>query len=376
MAEKNTNDLIEAPFVHFNNHLVDFIQSMREVLPDKYSRLFAKYYKYYRTFCPDVDKNVSDRRLEFLHEFVDTMSKYIKEISICDEGLFSDDAEYYPNKPIYILKNINFKEMWQDDTVNFSGTTKENIWKFLKSLYIMADHTIKINNEYSDALDKHRKIIADMIQALKQEKKIKNDAVRQLKLEQLEEEKDKIDFASIFEVFGEDNLITSIIIEIIKELGASSGLLSNPIETLTSLMGADQSKLSDIMTKIGNKIQEKMKLRGVTEDQLFEDAKKLQDRLMTKFKNIPQMNSGNGMENIPMKIFEYLKEATAKFETLRKEGKDSSDAEGSAEGFADGGISMDDIKKEFEKFKDHMKDIDPSKIPDFKTFTEDLWKDK
>ena len=42
MAEKNTNDLIEAPFVHFNNHLVDFIQSMREVLPDKYSRLFAK----------------------------------------------------------------------------------------------------------------------------------------------------------------------------------------------------------------------------------------------------------------------------------------------------------------------------------------------
>jgi hypothetical protein len=378
-ATASSNSMLEQSLlannkIDFNNYLVEFIDKMRTVVSNTkdFKRQFAKYYKYYRTFCESEIEN--DRRIEFIIEFVELLSKYNKEISICDEGLFSDDQEYYPKEPIYLLKYIDFKDIWH--SVELSSEVKENIWKYLKTLYIIGTHIVKSVKEYSSIVKKHQSIIKDMINSIKMDQKIKNDAKNQLELDKLQEEADKVDFSSIFEIFGEDNLITSIVVEIAKEMNLSKDMLSNPLTAFTTLMGPDPTKLNGIMAKIAEKVREKMELRGVTEEDLLADAKKIQERLLTKFKNIPNVD---GMENIGIKLYEYLKQAMNKAEAEVNKNKNANgdaneDANEDANGDATGDAtqeeevpasslpvpSLDDLKKEFETFQKSLYDIDPS----------------
>jgi hypothetical protein len=354
--------------IDFNNYLVEFIDKMRTLVSDTkdFKRQFSKYYKYYRSFC-EIE---NDRRIEFIIEFVELLSKYNKEISICDEGLFSDDQEYYPKQHIYLLKCIDFKDIWH--SVQLTSDVKENIWKYLKTLYIIGTHIVKSVKDYSSVVKKHQSIIKDMINSIKMDQKIKNDAKNQLELDKLQEESDKVDFSSIFEIFGEDNLITSIVVEIAKEMNLTKDVLSNPLTAFTTLMGPDPSKLNGIMAKISEKVREKMELRGVTEEDLLADAKKIQERLLTKFKNIPNVE---GMENIGLRLYEYLKQAMNKAETevnKNKKKKENGEEDANEDANEDATQeeddpasslpvpSLDDLKKEFETFQKSLYDIDPS----------------
>src|SRR5437016_14644783 len=105
MSEKFATVTASTHQIQFNNYLVEFIQKLREILtpqqdnkvndngqsqePD-FRRLLAKYYKYYRKFVHQ------DKRIDFIQEFVQYISKYNKEISTCDENLFSEESASYP----------------------------------------------------------------------------------------------------------------------------------------------------------------------------------------------------------------------------------------------------------------------------------------
>jgi len=105
MSDKIKNATASAHQLQFNNYLVTFIEQLQKVVSDDHKRLLKKYYRYYRKY---VDRN---ERIEFIKEFIDYLSKYNKEISTCDEGLFSEEPEYYPGKYIQLLKGIDFKQI-------------------------------------------------------------------------------------------------------------------------------------------------------------------------------------------------------------------------------------------------------------------------
>ncbi len=304
MSNKIKNITASAHQLQFNNYLVTFIEQLQNYVSDEHKRLLKKYYKYYRKH---VDRN---QRVEFIKEFIEYISKYNKEISVCDECLFSEEPEYYPGKHIQILKGIDFKQIWKSSLM--TEKTKESIWNYLRTLYVIGTYVLKETTKFDDLLKKQKDIIYNIIKSLKLEQKIKDDAAKLDEEEKLKSEENSFDFSNLTEIFGENNLITEMAIEIAKELNLPNEKLSNPVEAIRLLFGHDGSRLQEIIAKIANKLQEKLQRGGISEEQLINEAKKMNDTLVGKFKNVP------GMGDIEKFIKQFAEQITKEAEEKRQ----------------------------------------------------------
>ncbi len=267
----------------FNNLLIECIQSLRDCIPPEheYHRKFGTYYNYYRKF---ID---SDKRVDFIEEFITYVSKYSQEIATCDEGLFSEEDVYYPNKPIQIFKGINFKIVWK--MTQLTAEVKTQMWKQLQTLYVVGTYILKENDRLKGLMKKQQEIISEMVQTLKLEQEIKAKAKRQNDAEKKKLEDSGFNLDSLKELFGENNLITEMAMEIAMDLKLPAEKLSNPLEAIQLLFGHDGSKLQAIIEKVGLKLTEKIKSGLITEQQIADQAQKMNDNIKSKFKNIPGM---------------------------------------------------------------------------------------
>ena len=325
-----TNNLsnlnVSAHQKQFNNCLVEFIDKLRKILPPDLKRPIIKYYNYYRTFLEDQNQNQNQNRnddknkikkinksktskseefektrIGFIREFIHYISRYNKEISICDEGLFSEEPEYYPGKPIQLFKGIDFKLIWRAESVN--DKTKESIWKYLQTLYVLATYVLKETEKFNGLLKEQQDIIYNIMQGLKMEQKIKDDAEKLNEEERKKAAESSFDFSNLQDLFGENNMITEMAMEIAKELNLPNEKLSDPLEAIQLLFGQNGSKLQEIIAKVSHKLHEKMQNSGISEEQLLNDAKKMNEKLVGKFKNIPGMPD---IEQFSKKVAEQI----------------------------------------------------------------------
>jgi len=273
--------MTEAHQIQFNNHLIEYIKEMRSLFPEN-KRLFSKYYKYYRGFVEQ------GKRIEFIGEFIQYISKYMIEISGKDEGLFSEDEGYYPSKPIQLMKGIDFKSIW---SVDLSIEVKDSIWKYLQTLYLIGTHVLKETDKYKELLKKQEDIMLDLIQHIKYEKKIKEDAEKMNDSEK--EEKGGFDMSGLGDIFDENNIIIQIAKEIAKEIipfgDTDAEGMNDPMKMINMLLNNDSTKLQDIIMKVSSKLTNIMKDKGLNEQQLLEQAKIMSEKIMGTFKNIPGM---------------------------------------------------------------------------------------
>lgn len=284
--------MTESHQIQFNNHLIEFIQKMQQLAPDE-KKLFDKYYKYYRKF---VDQG---KRVEFIAEFIQYLSKYNHEVSTCDEGLFSEEEGYYPGKPIPLMKGIDFKRIWVG--ASLSEVSKSNIWKYFHTLYLIGTHVLKEYDRYQELLKKQQEIIYNLMQNLKYEKQIQKDAEN---LNQKEKENESsLSSMDLSDLFDENNIIIQIATEIAKDLNLSGGL-SDPAQALGLLFGQDGSKLQEIVSRVGQRLTHVLQEKGMTEEQLLTHAKDMHDKLFNKLKGIP------GMSNIEKISQQFAEEFT------------------------------------------------------------------
>ena len=287
-------DIANTSYIEFNNNLIEFIEKIRLISNDIYKKKFKKFYLYYRKFIDENNKH------EFIDEFIKYISQYIDEINIFDEGLFSNDEEYYPNKPIYIFKYIDFKDFWK--THNLSNESKKNIFTHLQTLYILSTNVL--NNTNSSNITEHIQHIQDMLNNLKERKKLEIEHNREHEISDINDMSDEIDFAGIFDLFGEDNCITKMVVEIAKELNFVEEVTRNPIQIFTSIFGNNKSELYNIINKVQSKICDKIKIENLSEEKLLEDALKLKERLGEKLKGLP---FGKNIDSLTETLYSYLK---------------------------------------------------------------------
>jgi len=278
--------------IQFNNYLVEFIQKMKIISPAE-KKLFSKYYKYYRTF---VDQK---KRVEFIAEFVQYISKYNVEVSSCDEGIFSEEDGYYPNKPIQLMKGIDFKRIWNQHEL--TEGSKESIWKYLQILYLIGTFVLKENNKYNELLKKQQSIVRDLLQNMKYEKKIKNDAEKLNQSEIEKESKSGFDMSALSELFDENNVITQIAQEIAKEINLSGEIGNDPMKIINMLFNQDSGQLQEIITKVSSKLTSVLKEKGLSEQELLEQAKTMNSKVFSKLKGIPGMPD---LEQLSQKLME------------------------------------------------------------------------
>ena len=281
--------MTETHQIQFNNHLVEFIKKLQILIPSE-KRLFSKYYKYYRGFVEQ------GQRVEFICEFIQYLSKYNKEVSICDEGLFSEEESYYPSQPIQLLKGIDFKLIWKNSSM--TEGSKQSIWKYLQTLFLIGSFVLKETNQYKDLMKKQQEIIHDLLQNLKYEKQIKAEAEKVT-----QDENEGFDMSGFGDLFDENNVVTQIAMEIAKEMNLSEHAGKDPMQVIRLLFGQDNEKLQEIISKLGEKLTKVLGDRGLSEQQLLDQAKQMHSKLMGKLKGIPGMAN---IEKISQKFAEEM----------------------------------------------------------------------
>jgi hypothetical protein len=226
-----------------------------------------------------------EKKNAYIYEYICNVSKYEKEIMEKDEGLYSNDLQYYPGEPIYMFNGVDFKHIYKSNV--FTDDIRAHIWKYLHELYILGNTVLSQCDEYKNLLNKKDQI-KKMINNLHYYKKIKSSAKKQLELEKLQQEADRIDFDKFYELIGEDHYIVRIVIDALKESNMVE-LLKDPVKLMALVADKDKAHVKEMITSITDMVTKKILSLNITEEQLIDDAKGLVERVLLRIKSMPMM---------------------------------------------------------------------------------------
>lgn len=112
----------------FNISLKNFINNIITLFPD-YTTVLTEYYS--KILNEDSDEE------KFLKRFIFKLRDHKHNIANENDRMFESDQ--------YILKHVNFKEIWKSDIMNIKN--KKAIWKHLQTLYLLTEVVNSKNNE-------------------------------------------------------------------------------------------------------------------------------------------------------------------------------------------------------------------------------------
>ena len=257
----------------FNDNLQQFIQIIKNNYPDQKDTIDQHY-------------NFDSPASTYIDEFLTNCTNNGDDISTKNEIIFSKGST--------ILNNINFYTIWNDDKL--SDDQRENIWKYLHTLYIFA-YEHKCENDFKTLLNNLKdKDTSKMDEETKTFKNIIESLTHKYK----ETDSDSNDENStnripVPELFN--GVIGNLAKEIAEEIDPSKINLDDPSKLLSSLMSGnleeknDESGIFNLVKDITGKIQNKISSGDLNEDQLLKEAQNM-------MKTFAGGNSG-GFGNLP-----------------------------------------------------------------------------
>merc|ERR1711935_146312 len=120
----------------FNFYLNSFLNELIVIFPENKS-CFEKNYQ-------EIIDNKESVNETYIKDYMDKISEYHSDIAKKNDKLFKSDKE------IYLLKDIDFRDLWSKD---LSDTTRENLWKYLQTLYVLGKKIATSDDEVSNMLD-------------------------------------------------------------------------------------------------------------------------------------------------------------------------------------------------------------------------------
>ena len=263
----------------FNDNLKQFVSIIKTNYPGQQAKI-DEYYNF---------DSVNDR---YLNEFVEICKTIGNDISTKNEIIFS--------KGSVVLKNIDFYLIWNDE--NLSDDQRENIWKYLQTLYIFAYEHIResdfksIMKEFKklgsdrSTLDEETKTFIDIIESLT-DKYQKGDN----SIEEEDDDKENDGGFTAPDLFG--GVIGDLAKEIVNEIDPSEINIENPTEILNNLLSGnfdennDTSGIANLVKNITGKIQDKITSGDINEADLFGEAQNM-------MKNFSKGSKMKGMGNM------------------------------------------------------------------------------
>ena len=106
---------------YFNYYFKMFTQNIIDIFPE-YSEILSEYYK-------NLLENEVSNEDKYVKRFMIKLKEHKKHIYDKDETLFKES--------IFILKNVDFKNIWENSEL--SENNKEKIWEYLNSLLKLSD---------------------------------------------------------------------------------------------------------------------------------------------------------------------------------------------------------------------------------------------
>ena len=255
---------------YFNTNLKLFVNNIIEFYPE-YKEILDEYYK-------EILETESCNDDKYIKRFMRKFSGMQNDISSKNTEIF--------NESIFILKNIDFKELWDNEKT--TDKNKEIIWDYLQTLYVIGETIIsdsdKIkklvenfkkvrNNEEIEEGDTENEEIFNMIKNLSEKQKLKQE----------QDENDENGG------INEDLLNNGLIGNLAKELAQDINLEDMDIgidesgdvnDIFSKLMSGDNPmKFMNLIQNVGQKIQTKLSDGNIDQSKLVEEAQNMMGML-------------------------------------------------------------------------------------------------
>lgn len=274
----------------FNNYLVHLLNKLHELEDLGYTEIKENLDHCFLKYSKLVDANRAQEYLDHVHERFQPHMKFIAEQ---DDFLFSSD---YNDGDLRLISGLDLFNIWQfldatehslefeEDEVERAKCKPEKaldlkkvIWKSLTNLYVSSClATGRTNDSWATSIMQNLRL------------------AKQLEKE-IEEEPDEEEAAGGFglpnisdfeKIFNSDNALSQIINDVRKEINPEEYMRAlnpenkPPLEVIMSLFsGQNHEGLQNVATSLGAKFEDKMKQRGLTEDDLKNAANNMKNDL-------------------------------------------------------------------------------------------------
>ena len=242
----------------FNSNLKQFVLNICETF-NEFDEILRSYYGPLL-----LSENCEDTK--YVKRYMLKMRPYKELLSKKDESMFNDS--------VFVLKNVDFKLIW--DSEELSSSNKDKIWKYIQTLYVLGDIIISTDTS-----------VEEMLESLNKEEVIGSidESMRNM-MENLSKNSE-----SAKNLFDDDELKNSSLGKFANELAEEFnpqemfGNLninesSDPADLLKTLMNKDNmSNLMNVFTKVGEKIKTKMDSNELDQESLFSDAQSMMGKL-------------------------------------------------------------------------------------------------
>ena len=284
----------------FNENLKQFIDVLKKKYPEQKENI-ENYY------------NFDNPGSKYIDEFLENCKNCGDDISSKNEIIFSKGSKILNNVDFYSIWNNTDDDSDNDESKELSEEQRENIWKYLHTLYIFAyeyrcekDFKLIMNELKSkdvSTLDEEGKTFRNIIEGLS----IQNRKPDNSELES-EDSNKKANNSSIPVPDLFNGVIGNLAKEIAEEIDPSKINIEDPSKLLSSLMNGnldesnDDSGIFDLVKDITGKIQNKLSSGNLNEEQLFSEAQNMMKSFAGGQSGIPGMDKNFN----PMNMFNNI----------------------------------------------------------------------
>ena len=259
----------------FNFYLVSFVKEMVVIFPE-YETVLNNSYK-------DILENPNSNTDIYVKEYMTNVKVYNSYLAKKDDTLFKINSE------LNFIRGIDFRNVWAKD---INEVTRQNIWKYLQTLVVIGKKVVGEDDEIEKLLDNFNNGESEKLPNMENIKEETENMMEMLKnmtqITQNPEETTEEETEKTNNPF-EGGLINDIAKELTGELNLDNlniGEPKNMNEAFNNLLGGGNSgNFLDLINKVGEKIQNKVKSGAINQNDLMKEAQ----NMMGNLKNPEQM---------------------------------------------------------------------------------------